>query len=73
MGYRVTYFLKEFEERGSVVRWDGEPLFNPLTPRDSTEAARWQRNRLEACRDSLRHFLRALMAERLPREYEPPR
>ncbi|WP_233993618.1 hypothetical protein [Salinibacter altiplanensis] len=51
-----------------MVRWDGEPLFNPLTPRDSTEAARWQRNRLEAYRGSLRHFLRALMADRLGEE-----
>ena len=65
LGYRLTYFLKEFEERGSVVRWDGEPLFEPLAPTDSAEAARWRRNRLEAYRGSLRHFLRALMDDRL--------
>ncbi|MEF8815272.1 MAG: carboxypeptidase regulatory-like domain-containing protein [Salinibacter sp.] len=68
LGYRVTYFLKEFEEQGSVVRWDGEPLFDPLTPADSAEAARWRRNRLEAYRGSLRHFLRALMDDRLDEE-----
>jgi len=65
LGYRLTYFLKEFEERGSVVRWDGEPLFEPLAPTDSAEAARWRRNRLEAYRGSLRHFLRALIDDRL--------
>lgn len=68
LGYRLTYFLKEFEERGSVVRWDGDPLFEPLTPRDSAEAARWRHNRREAYRGSLRHFLRALIDDRLKEE-----
>lgn len=68
LGYRLTYFLKEFEERGKVVRWDGEPLFDPLVPRDSLQAARWQRNRLRAYRGSLRHFLRALLDDRLEEE-----
>ena len=69
LGYRLTYFLKEFEERGSVVRWDGEPLFEALTPTDSAEAARWRQNRLRAYRGSLRHFLRALMSDRLDAEH----
>jgi len=68
LGYRLTYFLKEFEESGPIVRWDGEPLFEPLTPEDSAEAARWRKNRREAYRGSLRHFLRALMADRLEEE-----
>lgn len=68
LGYRLTYFLKEFEERGSVVRWDGEPLFESLTPRDSAEANRWRQNRREAYRGSLRHFLRALIDDRLDEE-----
>jgi len=65
LGYRLKYFLKEFEERGSVIRWDGEPLFEPLTPKDSLEAARWRQNRREAYRGSLRHFLDALLDDRL--------
>lgn len=68
LGYRLTYFLKEFEERGTIVRWDGEPLFEPLTPRDSLQAARWRKNRLRAYRGSLRHFLRALLDDRLEEE-----
>jgi len=68
LGYRLTYFLKEFEESGPMVRWDGEPLFAPLTPRDSSEAARWRKNRREAYRGSLRHFLRALLDDRLEEE-----
>ena len=68
LGYRLTYFLKEFEKSGSVVRWDGEPLFDPLTPQDSSQAARWRQNRREAYRGSLRHFLRALLDDRLKEE-----
>ena len=68
LGYRLTYFLKEFEESGPVVRWDGEPLFEPLTPNDSAQAARWRKNRREAYRGSLRHFLRALLADRVEEE-----
>jgi hypothetical protein len=68
LGYRVTYYLKEFEKRGDVVRWDGEPVFEQLTPRDSTEAARWAANRREAFLGSLRHFLLALLTDRLEQE-----
>lgn len=68
LGYRITYFLEEFEERGRVVRWDGEPLFDTLIPRDSLQAARWRKRRLRAYRGSLRHFLRALIDGRLEEE-----
>ena len=68
LGYRLTYVLKEFEESGPVVRWDGEPLFEPLTPEDSAQAAQWRKNRREAYRGSIRHFLRALLDDRLEEE-----
>lgn len=68
LGYRLTYFLKEFEESGPVVRWDGEPLFEPLTPQDSAQATRWRQNRREAYRGSIRHFLHALLDDRLDEE-----
>ncbi|MFB6273835.1 MAG: carboxypeptidase-like regulatory domain-containing protein [Salinibacter sp.] len=68
LGYRVRYFLKAFEKQGSLVRWDGEPLFEPLTPKDSTQAVRWRQRRREAYRGSPRHFLRALIEDRLAAE-----
>ncbi len=77
LGYRVTYYLTEFEERGDIIRWDGEPLFAPLTPRDSSEAARWAENRKRAFYGSLRHFLLALLNDRVEEEqfrtYQKPR
>lgn len=68
LGYRLKYFLKEFEERSSVVRWDGEPLFESLSPEDSLEAAQWRQNRRKVYRGSLRHFLHALLDDRLDEE-----
>jgi hypothetical protein len=68
LGYRVTYYLKEFEVNGDIVRWDGEPVFEPLAPRDSAEARRWAENRRRAFRGSLRHFLLALLDDRLDEE-----
>jgi len=68
LGYRVTYYLEEFEERGDIVRWDGEPIFERLAPRDSAEAARWAENRRSAFYGSLRHFLLALLNDRVEEE-----
>lgn len=68
LGYRVTYYLEEFEERGDLVRWDGEPIFERLAPRDSAEAARWADNRRSAFYGSLRHFLLSLLNDRVEEE-----
>lgn len=68
LGYRLVYYLEEFQQRGDIVRWDGEQVFEPLTPRDSAEAQRWMENRRRAFRGSLRHFLLALLNDRVEEE-----
>ena len=68
LGYRLTYFLKAFDQNGGRTRWDGDPLFEPLTPADSAQAARWQAHRRAAYKGSVRHFLRALLAGRTREE-----
>lgn len=77
LGYRIRYHLTDFRASGGTVRWDGEPYFQPLTPRDSAEAAAWSANRRAAYAGSMRHFLRALRADRLHDEgfivYRHPR
>lgn len=65
LGYRLTYHLRRFEVRGDIVRWHGEPVFDVLTPHDSSEARRWAENRRAAFYGSLRHFMLALRADRL--------
>ncbi|PEN13930.1 hypothetical protein CRI94_07700 [Longibacter salinarum] len=68
LGYRVKYFLEEFEASGGVIRWDGEPLFAPITASSIEEADRWRTNRRQAYLGSFRHFLRALLDDRLEEE-----
>lgn len=68
LGYHITYFLVEFEHTGTRTRWDGEPLFTELQPADSAQASYWQQNRREAFYGSLRHFLLALLDDRVREE-----
>lgn len=68
LGYRLHYALEEFDQSGTVVKWDGDPHFEEMVPADSAEAARWQARRREAYRGSLRHFLRALLHDRVTAE-----
>ena len=68
MGYNITYYLEEFEYTGSQTRWDGEPLFVEMTPNDSQQARYWQQNRRKAFFGSVRHFLLALLDNRVKEE-----
>lgn len=60
LGYRVTYFLDEFESSGGTIKFDGEPLFEPLPPTDSAAAAGWKAAREAAYYGSFRHFMKSL-------------
>ncbi|MEZ4700099.1 MAG: carboxypeptidase-like regulatory domain-containing protein [Rhodothermales bacterium] len=64
LGYRIQYFLKEFEREGGTIRYDGDPLFEDLEPASPEEAAYWEENRRTAFYGSLRHFLLALWDRR---------
>lgn len=68
LGYRVTYFLETFELRGTTLRYDGEPLFEELAPASPQEAEAWDTNRRRAYYGSLRHFLLALLEDRIEEE-----
>lgn len=68
LGYYITYYLKEFNHSGGRTRWDGEPLFTEMTPADSAQAVYWEKNRKEAFYGSLRHFLLALLDNRVKEE-----
>jgi len=64
LGYRLTYFLEEFEATSRRTRWDGEPLFEAMdgTPEDE---ARWRENRREAFLGSFHHLMLALISGRV--------
>lgn len=74
LGYRVLVALDGFSLR-HVRRDDSYSMtveavfsFASLTPDDAHEAEQWRRNRAEAYRGSLRHFLVALAAGRTDAE-----
>ena len=68
LGYKVTYFLKDFEATPTRIKYDGEPLFAPLQPGGPDEVAMWTAKRREAYLGSFRHFILAAMAGRLDEE-----
>jgi len=64
LGYRVQYFLKDFEAEPLRTRYDGEPLYEELEPSSPEEEQRWEENRRKAFLGSFRHFLLALISGR---------
>jgi hypothetical protein len=65
LGYRVTYHLTRFRDTATRTSYDGEPLFEELTPSSPEEAERWAEERRSAFIGSFRHFLLAAQAGRL--------
>jgi hypothetical protein len=63
LGYRITYFLKEFEATSSRIRWDGEPFFEMLDPPDSARAEAWREARRKAYYGSFRHFMQSILLD----------
>ena len=68
LGYNVKYVLKEFKREGSTIRYDGDPLFEELTPETNEQQEQWIQNRELAFHGSFHHFLLALLDGRTQEE-----
>ncbi|NNE69646.1 MAG: carboxypeptidase-like regulatory domain-containing protein [Rhodothermales bacterium] len=68
LGYRIQYFLNDFQATAGRTQYDGEPLFSELEPQNEADIERWGRKRQEAFMGSFRHLLLALLAERSERQ-----
>lgn len=64
LGYRIQYFLSDFESTPGRVRYDGEGLYEELEPEHAEEARNWEMKRRDAFIGSFRHFMLALIAGR---------
>ncbi len=64
LGYKITYFLKNFESDQQTIKYDGEPLYEELTPQDDAERTKWEENRKRSFIGSFRHFALALIAQK---------
>jgi hypothetical protein len=68
LGYKVTYFMDNFEKTNSLTSFKGLASFEKLVPEDAKQERRWKRNREEAYEGSLKHFLKALGDNRIEEE-----
>ena len=64
LGYRIQYFLADFQSIPSRVQYDGEGLYEAMDPSSEEEALRWEEKRRTAFIGSFRHFMLALIAGR---------
>ena len=68
LGYRIQYFLNDFQATSGRTQYDGEPLFSEMETDDPEQAERWKAKRLTAFTGSFRHLLLALLADRAERQ-----
>lgn len=68
LGYKITYYLDNFEKTKSLTAFKGLASFENLAPKDARQVRRWQQSRVEAYEGSLKHFLKALVTNRLEDE-----
>jgi len=65
LGYRVQYFLREFSAIPNRTKYDGEPLFDVMPAESPEQAALWKARRDSAFNGSFRHFMLALLNNRV--------
>ncbi len=65
LGYRITYFLKEFVAIPNQTRYDGEPLFEDMSAESPEQKAMWAARRDSAFYGSFRHFMLALLNDKV--------
>ena len=68
LGYRLHYNLTYFDSFRQATHYAGTSRFEPLTPDNAEQAARWERNRQKAYQGSIRHLLASLIAGTHERE-----
>ncbi|QKZ13151.1 carboxypeptidase-like regulatory domain-containing protein [Spirosoma sp. KUDC1026] len=62
LGYRVYYSLLHFDHHRGATYYAGTSRFELLTPDNTEQAQRWEKNRQKAYQGSLRHLLTSLVA-----------
>ena len=65
LGYRIQYFLDEFEATPTRTRYDGEPLFEEMSADSPEQKAMWKARRDSAFYGSFRHFMLALLNDQV--------
>jgi TonB-dependent SusC/RagA subfamily outer membrane receptor len=61
LGYKLIYYLKQFELSKTGALYLGETKFEELKAENTREEQRWKKNRRDAYMGSIRHFFKSLM------------
>lgn len=67
LGYRITLYRFRFSGNRQFFHWTGRIQFTEMEA-DERQAERYRERRNEAWKGSMRHFLRALVTDRVPQE-----
>lgn len=70
LGYNIRFLLIHFQysPRTGYSMYYGNPLFEPMKPRNKSQQKRWEKNREKAYHGSTVHFYRSLVAGNLKNE-----
>lgn len=68
LGYKVFCSLKSFYNIGYQTSYKGYYRFQLLKPKNARQEKKWKKRRLRAFNGSLRHFMCALLHERIDKE-----
>lgn len=68
LGYKVHFFLRDFEQMSGSLRFYGQTRFEELTPTDSKSKLTWAENRASTYEGSLHHFFHALIENSIEEE-----
>ena len=62
LGYKISYLLNNFEYNDSthIVKYQGSPSFQEMTPKSDKQLAYWKKNRETAYHGSVTHFLKSI-------------
>ncbi|RYY15179.1 MAG: carboxypeptidase-like regulatory domain-containing protein [Cytophagaceae bacterium] len=62
LGYRIKYYGLHFQynEATESAGFDGQTVFEEMTPKDDKQRRQWEANRLAAYNGSLTHFLKTV-------------
>ncbi len=67
LGYRLKYFGMHFQynEASEAVSYEGQTVFEEMTPKDEKQRRQWEANRLAAYNGSQTHFLKSVYDNQL--------
>ncbi|RZK15231.1 MAG: carboxypeptidase-like regulatory domain-containing protein, partial [Hymenobacter sp.] len=62
LGYRIKYYGLHFQynEASESAGFDGQTVFEEMTPKDDKQRRQWEANRVAAYNGSLTHFLKSV-------------